>query len=388
MSSPTIGVQSIRRAFAVLGVLADGPLGVTGVAARSHIPKSTAARLLAALAAEGAVEQIPGESRYRLGPHLTALASGLGDARGLVATARPTLVDLAGELGEAAGLSVRDGWTVHYVDQVESPNPVQVRDWTGTRIPLHAVSSGQVFLAQLPAPTLSRYLAESLEQFTPRTLTAAPALLERLREVRREGLAWVREEYAVGHQLRRGTDRGRAGRGRCRGPCPRSVVPVPGRGLGGRHRARGARRGGENRLAPPSGRVSATQRRSGLAESRGTTDSRWIAVVAALILVGTALRPQALIIGPLVGLVQADLGMSHGVAGLLSTIPVLCMGFLAPLGPVLAGSDRAAAGRGAVRRAGWRSSASSAGCCPTRSSCSRRRWASAWGWRSSVRSCR
>jgi CP family cyanate transporter-like MFS transporter len=30
--------------------------------------------------------------------------------------------------------------------------------------------------------------------------------------------------------------------------------------------------------------------------------------------------------------------MSHGVAGLLSTIPVLCMGLLAPLGPVLAAS--------------------------------------------------
>lgn len=198
MSSPTNGVQSIERAFAVLGTLADGPLGVTDVAARSRIPKSTAARLLLALAKEGAVEQVPGETRYRLGPHLLALASGLGDARGLVATARPTLVDLAGELGEAAGLSVRDGWTVHYVDQVDSPNPVQVRDWTGTRIPLHAVSSGQVFLAHLPAPTLSRYLAEPLEAFTPRTLTTAPALLERLREVRREGHAWVREEYAIG----------------------------------------------------------------------------------------------------------------------------------------------------------------------------------------------
>lgn len=69
-----------------------------------------------------------------------------------------------------------------------------------------------------------------------------------------------------------------------------------------------------------------------------TTDSRWVAVVAALILVGTALRPQALIIGPLVGQVQADLGMSHGIAGLLSTIPVLCMGLLAPFGPVLAAS--------------------------------------------------
>lgn len=198
MSSPTIGVQSIRRAFAVLGALADGPLGVTDVALRSHIPKSTAARMLAALAAEGAVEQVPGESRYRLGPHLVALASGLGDARGLVATARPLLIDLASDLGEAAGLSVRDGWTVHYVDQVESPNPVQVRDWTGTRIPLHAVSSGQVFLAQLPGPMLARYLAEPLEQFTPNTLTSAAALLERLRDVRRDGHAWVRDEFAVG----------------------------------------------------------------------------------------------------------------------------------------------------------------------------------------------
>jgi DNA-binding IclR family transcriptional regulator len=198
MSSPTIGVQSIRRAFAVLGALADGPLGVTDVAARSHIPKSTAARLLSALASEGAVEQVPGETRSRLGPHLVALASGLGDARGLVATARPFLIDLARELGEAAGLSVRDGWTAHYVDQVDSPNPVQVRDWTGTRIPLHAVSSGQVFLAQLPAPMLARYLAEPLEQFTPNTLTDAASLLERLRDVRRDGHAWVRDEFAIG----------------------------------------------------------------------------------------------------------------------------------------------------------------------------------------------
>lgn len=75
-----------------------------------------------------------------------------------------------------------------------------------------------------------------------------------------------------------------------------------------------------------------------VARATETTDSRWVAVVAALVFVGTALRPQALIIGPLVGQVQAELGMSHGVAGLLSTIPVLCMGFLAPLGPVLAGS--------------------------------------------------
>lgn len=76
----------------------------------------------------------------------------------------------------------------------------------------------------------------------------------------------------------------------------------------------------------------------GASRRHEATDSRWVAVVAALVLVGLAFRTQALIIGPLVGQVQAELDMSHGVAGLLGTIPVLCMGLLAPFGPVLAAS--------------------------------------------------
>ncbi len=58
----------------------------------------------------------------------------------------------------------------------------------------------------------------------------------------------------------------------------------------------------------------------------------------ALTLVGLTLRTPILVIAPIVGDLQADLGMSHAVAGLLGTIPVLCMGLLAPFGPVLAGS--------------------------------------------------
>src|SRR6476646_12106874 len=97
-------VQSIERAFAVLGALADGPIGVTEVAERADLPKSTAARLLASLAREGVVEQVPGDSRYRLGQRLESLASGLGSTHGLIAIARPHLAELAASLGEAAGL--------------------------------------------------------------------------------------------------------------------------------------------------------------------------------------------------------------------------------------------------------------------------------------------
>ena len=191
-------VQSIERAFAVLGALADGPAGVTEIAARAGIPKSTAARMLIALAREGAVEQIAGDTLYRLGPRLRVLSTGVRPTRRLVAIAHPYLVELADETGEATGLSVPDGPTMHYVDQVELPNPVQVRDWTGARIPMHAVSSGQVFLAHFTPPAISRFLATPLERFTEHTITDASGLLARLRDVRRLGYSWVREEYALG----------------------------------------------------------------------------------------------------------------------------------------------------------------------------------------------
>ena len=191
-------VQSIERAFVVLSALSDGPLGVTDVAERAHLPKSTAARMLASLAREGAVEQAPGGSTYRLGPRLLTLASGVRSTRGLVAIAHPFLVELAERTGEAAGLSVPDGRAVQYIDQVDSPNPVMVRDWTGTRSPMHAVSSGLVVLAAMKPPALEAYLSGPLERLTDRTVTSPSQLRDRLWNVRRDGYAWVRDEFAPG----------------------------------------------------------------------------------------------------------------------------------------------------------------------------------------------
>ena len=191
-------VQSIERAFAVLRTLANGPIGVTEVAERADLPKSTAARMLASLAREGVVEQVPGDTAYRLGPRLATLASGVMPNRSLAMLARPSLTSLAAAVGEAAGLAIPDGDVAQYIDQVDIPNPVAIRDWTGSRIPLHAVSSGQVLLAFRPATSLQRYLGKPMERFTDRTIVTGDALLERLRAIRRDGYTWAREEFDEG----------------------------------------------------------------------------------------------------------------------------------------------------------------------------------------------
>jgi IclR family transcriptional regulator, acetate operon repressor len=191
-------VQSIERAFAVLGALSDGPIGVTEVADRVELPKSTAARMLASLAREGAVEHVPGGTRYRLGPRIEALANGLVATRSVVAIARPQLAELAATVGETAGLSVPEGDVMHYVEQVESDQPINVRDWTGSRIAMHAVSSGLAVMALRPRAWIDDYLGRPLERYTDRTMTDPTKLRTRLQRIQLDGCAWTNGEYADG----------------------------------------------------------------------------------------------------------------------------------------------------------------------------------------------
>ena len=63
---------------------------------------------------------------------------------------------------------------------------------------------------------------------------------------------------------------------------------------------------------------------------------RGLGLLAALFLGALALRPQLVGVGPLLPDIDDDLGLSHAVAGLLGTIPVLCMGLFAPPAAYLA----------------------------------------------------
>ena len=190
-------VQSLERAFAILDEVAQRPAGVTAIAERVRLPKSTVARLLATLEDVDAVERFDG-SRWRIGPGVTALTTPVSPERTLMSLAEPILSDLVAELGEDAGLGLPDGNDVLYVAQVESDNPVQVRDWTGTRAPMHAVPSGLVLLAEWPDDALDAYLGGELVALTRRTVTDPARLRKRLAEVRAAGYAWGLEEFAEG----------------------------------------------------------------------------------------------------------------------------------------------------------------------------------------------
>ena len=115
-----------------------------------------------------------------------------------MALARPHFVDLSEELGEATGLAVLDGRQVHYLDQVDGPHAVQVRDWTGERVPAHLVPSGIVLLAAGRPTERDRYLAGVVRGDDAPLDDRSAATPRALRTGRQVGLEWVHEEFAEG----------------------------------------------------------------------------------------------------------------------------------------------------------------------------------------------
>lgn len=192
------GVQSIERAFAVLRVLSLGPTGVTDIAGRTDLPKSTVSRLLAALEVEDAVEQRQLGGEYQLGPGLAALADAGNPAGSMAAVVRPFLMELTNTIGESAGFTVKHSRDVYWVDNIEQVAPVQVQDQTGHYARMHTVPSGLTLLAMLDDDALDRYLAEPLESVTVRTPTDPIALRKKLGAIRTAGLYWSFEELELG----------------------------------------------------------------------------------------------------------------------------------------------------------------------------------------------
>src|SRR4051812_49513432 len=70
----------------------------------------------------------------------------------------------------------------------------------------------------------------------------------------------------------------------------------------------------------------------------GTARSRAAAVALVVAIVAVALnqRPAVVSVAPVLGELRADTGLSSAMAGLLTTVPVLCFGAFAPVAPRLA----------------------------------------------------
>lgn len=82
--------------------------------------------------------------------------------------------------------------------------------------------------------------------------------------------------------------------------------------------------------------VTSTRQGSEQPERLSQSSARLVALTIAVLLVGINMRPAIVAVSPVLDDIRSDTGISNGVAGILTTLPLICFGIFAPLAPRLA----------------------------------------------------
>lgn len=197
-TAPTGAVQSVRRAFNLLEIVAaeGGEMNIGRIAATSGLPLPTIHRLLRTLVEGGYMRQLP-DRRYALGFRLVPLGVAANAMVG--ATARSVLVHLVDELGETANLAILSGDYAEYVAQAPSRHAMRMFTEVGRRVELHCTGVGKALLAQLDDHNVDAIVHRvGLAAHTRHTLTSAGDLRSSLAIVRQQGYAVDEQEQEEG----------------------------------------------------------------------------------------------------------------------------------------------------------------------------------------------
>ncbi len=164
-------------------------MGITVLARRLQLAKSTVHRLASTLVAEGFLEQNPTSERYRLGLSLFALGTLVRRRMDVSREALPYLHQLRDRTGESVHLAVIEGSEIMYLFNLESQQAIGVRSYLGLRKPAFCTSEGRALLAFSSPAVLSHIVKKGLTAHTPKTITEPAALHKVLAEVKLSGYA-------------------------------------------------------------------------------------------------------------------------------------------------------------------------------------------------------
>jgi len=190
-------VGTLARGLDILELFAgESPeLTQTEISDRLGLPVPTVHRLVKLLTERGWLARDQATRRLRLG---------LGAARLLPAVrlpdlAREPLRALAERTGETANLATLDGHDVLYLLSETGSRLLTLRSHVGLRLPVHATALGKCLLAQLEDDEAHAAAGrEPYERLTDRTVTAWSELRAGLEHIRRDGVAYSRDEYEAG----------------------------------------------------------------------------------------------------------------------------------------------------------------------------------------------
>ncbi|NGN96591.1 DNA-binding transcriptional regulator KdgR [Grimontia sp. S25] len=187
-------VSSVLKTFAILQALSSQKdIGVSELAQRLMMSKSTVYRFLQTMKTLGIVSQEGDSERYSLTLKLFEMGAAALEYVDLVEIANAEMSNVATVSGEAVSLGIEDGDSFVYVHKLDASHSLGVQARIGSRHSLVDAALGNVFLAQKSESETKRIWQE-----TGRDDPSLAALMIKLEAVRKKGYAFDREEHEAG----------------------------------------------------------------------------------------------------------------------------------------------------------------------------------------------
>ncbi|MGB9630139.1 MAG: IclR family transcriptional regulator, partial [Thermodesulfobacteriota bacterium] len=164
---------SVKKAFKILQLLADSStgLGLSEIAKRLKIGKSTVHGITSALEELGVLVRDPLHKKFGLGYTLLELSRKSYRKFELREIARPLMEKLMERVGETVFLGIMNGDHITILDVVESHREMKITSPPGTRLPLLAAATGKVFLSLLEERRAKEIVQKmGLKRYTPKSI--------------------------------------------------------------------------------------------------------------------------------------------------------------------------------------------------------------------------
>jgi DNA-binding IclR family transcriptional regulator len=195
MEEQKANVRAVERALDILLCFTDSTdLGLSEIAGRLSLHKSTVHRLLATLENKGFLIRDAQTEKYRLGFRLWELSVNLAHSDDPATLWLPEMERLRDVVGETISLYVRDGNERIRIQAVQSNQAIRRVAPIGARMPLSVGASSKVLVAYAEPAVREEVLSDPL---WPESIDR-DAYLEQLEQIRRQGFATSVEERELG----------------------------------------------------------------------------------------------------------------------------------------------------------------------------------------------
>jgi DNA-binding IclR family transcriptional regulator len=173
-------------------------MGISALALRLGLAKSTVHRLATTLVEYDFLEQNRETGKYRPGLALFELGTLVRRKMDVMSEAQAEIHSLAEATGETVQLAILDHLSVLYIRIRESHQAVRLSSGLGSRAPAHCTGVGKAILAYQPQEVVRQVTDAGLKRYTENTITSAEALVQELATVRARGYAIDDEEMEIG----------------------------------------------------------------------------------------------------------------------------------------------------------------------------------------------